>query len=308
MGGELTAPGDRVPRFLVWASRDPASNPLARLQVIKGWIDGGEAHERVYDVACSDGMSVDPETQRCPDNGATVDLGTCAASDDAGAAELRTLWADPRLRSRAARPSTTCGRSRTRPAAGPPGRRSARASSRVPDLPATIQERAWSSPNLGHAPDRHGATHRNLVAPGRGAGRTHAARGRRGARRHARPGDRRRRVAGAAGRVGGGARVGGAGPALAGDRPAAAAPGVGVHRRGPGRLSLGRQPRGAAARRQPPGSEPADPVDAGLHHPAAAAEPPAAHQRSRAAARPGRLPCRACSAFTRSGRSSTSRP
>ena len=40
-------------------------------------------------------MSVDPDTHRCPDNGATVDLGTCAVSDDAGDAELRTLWTDP---------------------------------------------------------------------------------------------------------------------------------------------------------------------------------------------------------------------
>ena len=145
MGGELTAPGDRVPRFLVWASRDPASNPLARLQVIKGRIDGGEAHERVYDVACSDGMSVDPETHRCPDNGAAVDLGTCAASDDAGDAELRTLWADPDFDP--AQRAVYYVRALENPSCRWSTWEAVRAGVEPrPDLPATIQERAWSSP------------------------------------------------------------------------------------------------------------------------------------------------------------------
>ena len=145
MGGELAAPGDRVPRFLVWASRDPAGNPLARLQVIKGWIDGGEAHERVYDVACSDGMSVDPQTHRCPDNGATVDLGTCAASDDAGDAELRALWADPDFDP--AQRAVYYVRALENPSCRWSTWEAVRAGVEPrPDLPATIQERAWSSP------------------------------------------------------------------------------------------------------------------------------------------------------------------
>ena len=145
MGGELVAPGRRVPRFLVWASRDPASNPLARLQVIKGWIDGGEAREQVYDVACSDGLSVDPATHRCPDNGATVNLDDCSVSADAGDAELRTLWTDPDfdaaqraiyyvrvLENPSCRWSTWDAiRNGVEPR---------------PDLPAIIEERAWSSP------------------------------------------------------------------------------------------------------------------------------------------------------------------
>ena len=144
MGGELVAPGPRIPKFLVWASRDPASNPLARLQVVKGWIDGGEAHERIYDVACSDGLSVDPETHRCPDNGATVDLDTCAVSD-AGDAELRTLWTDPDF------DGTERAVYYVRVLENPSCRWSTWEALRAgveprPDLPATIQERAWSSP------------------------------------------------------------------------------------------------------------------------------------------------------------------
>ncbi len=145
MGGELVAAGGRVPRFLVWASRDPESNPLARLQVIKGWVEDGEAYERIYDVACSDGMSVDPETHRCPDNGATVDLATCAASGDAGDAELRTLWTDPDFE------PTERALYYVRVLENPSCRWSTWEAVRAgveprPDLPATIQERAWSSP------------------------------------------------------------------------------------------------------------------------------------------------------------------
>ena len=145
MGGELVAPGRRVPRFLVWASRDPAGNLLARLQIIKGWMEGGEAHERVYDAACSDGLSVDPDTHRCPENGAMVDLDTCAVSDDTGDAELRTLWADPDFN------ATQRAVYYVRALENPSCRWSAWEAVRAgveprPDLPATIQERAWSSP------------------------------------------------------------------------------------------------------------------------------------------------------------------
>ena len=145
MGGELAAPGSRAPRFLVWASRDPSSAPLARVQVVKGWVEGGEAHERVYDAACSDGLAVDETTHRCPDNGARVNLADCSISAGVGAAELRTLWTDPDFdpAQRAvyyvrALENPSCRWSTWEAVrAGVPPR---------PDIPATLQERAWSSP------------------------------------------------------------------------------------------------------------------------------------------------------------------
>ena len=75
--------------------QDPESAKLQRVQVIKGWIEDGQPQERVYDVACSDGLEVDSETHRCPDNGARVDLADCSVSADAGSTELMTLWTDP---------------------------------------------------------------------------------------------------------------------------------------------------------------------------------------------------------------------
>ncbi len=95
MGGDLLGDGDSVPSFFVWATRDADTAPLQRLQVVKGWVEDGETFEQVYDVACSDGGTVDPTTHRCPDNGATVDIATCAISQDKGAAELSTVWSDP---------------------------------------------------------------------------------------------------------------------------------------------------------------------------------------------------------------------
>ena len=95
MGGDLVAESGQAPSFIVWAARDANSAPLQRLQVIKGWLDGGEAHERVFDVACSDGLAVDPVTHRCPENGAKVNLADCSISADRGAAELKAFWRDP---------------------------------------------------------------------------------------------------------------------------------------------------------------------------------------------------------------------
>ena len=145
MGGDLIASEGETPVFLVWALADPGSGALQRVQIVKGWVDGsGETHEFVYDVACSGGAAVDTETHRCPDNGARVDISTCAISGN-GSAQLRTVWRDPDFdpSERAfyyARvlENPTC-RWSTWDAirAGVPPRS---------DLATTIQERAWSSP------------------------------------------------------------------------------------------------------------------------------------------------------------------
>jgi hypothetical protein len=144
MGGDL-AGGDGPPSFLIWATRDPNSAPLQRVQVIKGWIDGGAAVEKIFDVVCSDGLEPDPETRRCPDNGAQVDLSDCSYSQDLGAAELATVWTDPEF--------TPGSRAfyYARVLENPKCRWSTWDALRVgvaprEDIPATIQDRAWSSP------------------------------------------------------------------------------------------------------------------------------------------------------------------
>jgi len=81
MGGEL-GPGPGAPRFVVQAARDPMGAPLQRIQIVKGWLEAGETHERVYEVAGD------------PDNGAGVDLDSCTPSGD-GFETLCSVWTDP---------------------------------------------------------------------------------------------------------------------------------------------------------------------------------------------------------------------
>lgn len=96
MGGDLLFAGaDKKPRFLVQASRAVDGMKLERIQIVKGWLDGRETAERVYDIACSDGLEPDPATHRCPDNGAGVNLKDCSVDTALGASMLQAAWEDP---------------------------------------------------------------------------------------------------------------------------------------------------------------------------------------------------------------------
>ncbi|MEZ5598032.1 MAG: DUF3604 domain-containing protein [Pseudomonadales bacterium] len=118
---------------------------MQRLQIIKGWVSGSETHEKVYDVACAGGAAVDPATHRCPANGAMVELATCATNDDTGAAELSARWTDPDFQ--AGERAFYYVRALENPSCRWSTWDALRAGvAPRPDLPTTIQERAWSSP------------------------------------------------------------------------------------------------------------------------------------------------------------------
>ena len=97
MGSDLLFDNSKTPEFIVWAQRDKNGAPLQRLQIIKGWIDvnSGRPKEKVFDIACSDGLEPDPVTNRCPDNGAKVNIKDCSITNNVGASELKTIWKDP---------------------------------------------------------------------------------------------------------------------------------------------------------------------------------------------------------------------
>ena len=95
MGSVLAGSESGAPGFLVWAMRDPLSAGLDRVQIVKGWTQDGETFEAVHDVLCSDGRRADPDTNRCADTGASVDLNSCEPDTGFGAEELKTLWRDP---------------------------------------------------------------------------------------------------------------------------------------------------------------------------------------------------------------------
>ena len=147
MGADLLNNDDQIPEFIVWALRDMNSAPLQRIQIIKGWIDmnSGRPKEKVFDIACSDGLEPDPITNRCPDNGARVNINNCSITSNVGSSELKTVWKDPEfkvddkafyyvrvLENPTCRWSTWDAiKSGFKPREG---------------LHETIQERAWSSP------------------------------------------------------------------------------------------------------------------------------------------------------------------
>ncbi|GIS23266.1 MAG: hypothetical protein CM15mP123_11680 [Gammaproteobacteria bacterium] len=145
MGSTISIEEAKEPKFLVWASADSLGAPLQRIQIIKGWLENGEHQEKVYDVVCSDGLIVNSSTNRCPDNGAKVDIENCSVIENSGASELKTFWSDPDflmdhkafyyvrvLENPVCRWSTWDSiREGFEPRS---------------DIPATIQERAWTSP------------------------------------------------------------------------------------------------------------------------------------------------------------------
>jgi hypothetical protein len=96
MGSDLTeAPGSKAPTFLVHAARDPRGANLDRIQIVKGWLDAdGKGREKVYDVALSDGRRVG-RFGRVKSVGNTVDLKTGRYTNSIGDAQLATVWADP---------------------------------------------------------------------------------------------------------------------------------------------------------------------------------------------------------------------
>lgn len=141
MGSDLSDRPDTAttPRFVVSALRDAEGGLLQRAQIIKVWPgENGEIRQAVYEVAGD------------PNNGATVDVGTCTPRGT-GADSLCGFWEDPAFEPE--QPAVYYARIVENP--------SCRwstwscfglAESERPDgcsdprVPKTIQERAWTSP------------------------------------------------------------------------------------------------------------------------------------------------------------------
>jgi len=147
MGGDLPAkPANaKAPAFVLWSVKDPDGANLDRLQVVKVWLQDGKHVEKLYDVALSNGRKVDPKTGDAPKVGDTVDLKTATYKNTIGATQLATVWRDPKfdpkvpavyylrvLEIPTPRWSTILAVKRGTPLSG--------------EVPATIQERGWSSP------------------------------------------------------------------------------------------------------------------------------------------------------------------
>lgn len=97
MGGDLAAAQDgAAPALLIRALRDPDGANLARVQVVKGWLDAeGETHEAIYDVACSDNRGTTTDNRCDKPVGNTVDGDNATYTNAIGAPVLEAYWQDP---------------------------------------------------------------------------------------------------------------------------------------------------------------------------------------------------------------------
>jgi hypothetical protein len=145
MGGDLKPGAGKAPTFLVMALKDPKSGNLDRIQIVKGWLDAaGKQHEKIYDVAWSGERKIGTDGKLAA-VGNTVDLKTATTGETIGAAQLAAGWTDPDFK---------------------PGERAfyyarvleiptprwntydavRQQMAPLTKVPATLQERAWSSP------------------------------------------------------------------------------------------------------------------------------------------------------------------
>lgn len=144
MGGDLSQAGKGAPTFLAQAMKDPESAGIERVQIIRGWVEGGELKEKVFDIACDRGKP-DSKTHRCAARKPSIDTGSCEIDASDGVAEVKAAWQDPEFDPR--RRAFYYLRVIERPTC----RWSTWEANRLglklrPGLPLTIQERAWSSP------------------------------------------------------------------------------------------------------------------------------------------------------------------
>nr|WP_241242202.1 DUF3604 domain-containing protein [Thalassotalea sp. G2M2-11] len=96
MGGDLPqSPQGKAPSFLIEAVKDPKAASLDRVQVIKGWVDAnGQSHEKVFDVVWAGERQLDAHGQ-LPAITNTVNIDTLTWDNNTGSPRLATVWQDP---------------------------------------------------------------------------------------------------------------------------------------------------------------------------------------------------------------------
>jgi hypothetical protein len=96
MGGDLSESRGKAPALLIRALRDVDGANLDRIQVIKGWGDSaGKTHERIHDVAVSDGRKIGTDGRCKTPVGNTVDVAEASYTNAIGDSYLQGFWRDP---------------------------------------------------------------------------------------------------------------------------------------------------------------------------------------------------------------------
>ena len=146
MGADMNENTENEPtQLMIWALKGPNSGNLDRIQVVKGWLDAdGNSQTKIYNVVWSGDRTVDQDG-KLASVGNTVNIPNASYTNTIGSAELKTVWTDPDFNPK--EPAYYY----LRVLEIPTPRWStydAKALGIAPpkDFPATIQERAWSSP------------------------------------------------------------------------------------------------------------------------------------------------------------------
>jgi hypothetical protein len=132
---------------MVYALRDPIGANLDRIQIVKGWSNPrtGFPAEKIYDVAWSDNRKIDAKTGKLPAVGNTVNVKTATFTNDIGDTQLSVVWTDPDFNPNIK--AVYYVRVLEIPTPRWSTYDSARNNLPLPTgVPATIQERAYSSP------------------------------------------------------------------------------------------------------------------------------------------------------------------
>lgn len=164
MGGDLPErpAGAAGPGFILQAAKDPTSGNLDRIQVVKVWLDGGDYREKIFDVAWSPDRRPDPRTGKLPPVQNTVDLKTATYVNSVGAPQLSAVWHDPEFDP--TKPAVYYARAIEIPTPRWSTILAVKRNLPIPSqLPATIQERAvsspiWYTPRTGKTARRAGPT------------------------------------------------------------------------------------------------------------------------------------------------------
>lgn len=146
MGGELNTAAEGVaPSFLVTAVKGGLDHNLDRIQIVKSWLDeNGNAQEKIFNVAWSDGRELDANGKLTA-VGNTANIRTGKTANTIGADQLATVWLDPEFN------ANTSAMYYARVLQIPTVRHSqldaiALGIETPYEGPATIQERAYTSP------------------------------------------------------------------------------------------------------------------------------------------------------------------
>ena len=133
------------PSFIIEAIKDGEGANLDRVQMVKGYLDKeGNPQETIFEVVWAGNRAID-SNGKLPAIGNSVDIPNATYANDIGVVSFQTIWTDPEFDATQSAfyylrvldiptPRWTTFDAKTLGVAPPT------------DVPATIQERAWSSP------------------------------------------------------------------------------------------------------------------------------------------------------------------